>query len=134
MLQQVQHIIFDPGLLHLPIRDAIDADSADADLLPGGWNTHQFALLCPAKGIASDNLVVTAVEERGYVERVPDPRDGRAKIVRLTERGRQAAQAGNEIIEGIERAWAAALGPEDMDELRALLECLVSILRWQQGR
>jgi DNA-binding MarR family transcriptional regulator len=77
--------------------------------------------------------LVTAVEERGYVERVPDPRDGRAKIVRLTERGRQAAQVGSEIIESIEREWAASLGPEDMDELRSLLERLVGVLGRQQA-
>jgi DNA-binding MarR family transcriptional regulator len=79
------------------------------------------------------NYLVTALEERGYVERVPDPRDGRAKIVRLTERGQQAAQVGNEIIASIERAWAASLGPEDMDELRSLLQRLVGVLSRQQG-
>ncbi|HEU5379462.1 MAG TPA: MarR family transcriptional regulator [Ktedonobacteraceae bacterium] len=78
--------------------------------------------------------LVTAVEERGYVERVPDPSDGRAKIVRLTERGQQVAQAGSEIIAGIEREWAASLGPEDMEELRFLLQRLVSILGRQQAR
>ena len=31
--------------------------------------------------------VATDLEQRGYVERVPDPADGRAKIIRLTERG-----------------------------------------------
>ena len=30
---------------------------------------------------------VCDLEARGYVERVPDPADGRAKIIRLTERG-----------------------------------------------
>ena len=78
------------------------------------------------------NYLVTAVEEQGYVERVPDPRDGRAKIVRLTERGQQAALVGSEIIEGIEHAWAASLGTEDMEELRILLERLVGLLRRQQ--
>ena len=78
--------------------------------------------------------LVTAVEERGYVERVPDPRDGRAKIVRLTERGQQVAQVGSEIIASIEREWAASLGPEDMDELRSLLERLVGVLGQQQAR
>lgn len=77
--------------------------------------------------------LVTAVEERGYVERVPDPSDGRAKIVRLTERGQQVAQAGSEIIASIEREWAASLGPEDMEELRSLLQRLVSILGRQQA-
>ena len=80
------------------------------------------------------NYLVTTVEERGYVERVPDPRDGRAKIVRLTERGQQVAQVGSEIITSIEREWAAALSPEDMDELRSLLERLVGVLGRQQAR
>ena len=31
--------------------------------------------------------LVTYLAERGYVERVPDPSDGRAKLVRLTARG-----------------------------------------------
>ena len=75
------------------------------------------------------NYLVTAVEERGYVERVPDPSDGRAKIVRLTKRGQEAAQVGSDIIEGIEREWAASLGAEDMDELRSLLDRLVGIIR-----
>ena len=32
--------------------------------------------------------VASDLEQRGYVERVADPTDGRAKIIRLTERGR----------------------------------------------
>ena len=31
--------------------------------------------------------LVAYLEERGYLERVPDPDDGRAKIVRRTEKG-----------------------------------------------
>ena len=34
------------------------------------------------------------LERRGYVERVPDPDDGRVKIIRLTERGREAQAIG----------------------------------------
>ena len=78
------------------------------------------------------NYLVTTLEERGYVERVPDPLDGRARIVRLTERGQQAAEVGTEIIEGIEGEWAAALGSENMDELRTLLERLFGIAGQQQ--
>lgn len=74
------------------------------------------------------NYLVTSIEELGYVERLPDPGDGRAKIVRLTERGYQASQAGKEIIQGIEQAWAEKLGVRDMQELRSLLERLVSVV------
>src|SRR5438094_9336389 len=34
-------------------------------------------------------LLVDDLERRGYVRRVPDPEDGRAKVVRLTARGRR---------------------------------------------
>jgi DNA-binding PadR family transcriptional regulator len=33
--------------------------------------------------------LVAHLERHGYVERVPDPADGRAKLVRATERGRE---------------------------------------------
>ena len=72
------------------------------------------------------NYLVTSIEELGYVERVPDPEDGRAKIVRLTERGYQASQAGKEIIQSIEQKWAEKLGVRDMQELRSLLQRLGS--------
>jgi DNA-binding MarR family transcriptional regulator len=78
------------------------------------------------------NYLVTTLEERGYVERVPDPIDGRARIVRLTERGQQAAEVGREIIESIEGEWAISLGSENMNELRSLLERLVNIAVRQQ--
>lgn len=74
------------------------------------------------------NYLVNAMEEMGYVERVPDPTDGRAKIVRLTERGLQNQRAGSEIIFGIESEWAESFGEEDMAELRALLERLIVVI------
>jgi DNA-binding MarR family transcriptional regulator len=71
------------------------------------------------------NHLVTAMEACGYVERVPDPADGRGKLVRLTERGQQASRAGREIIHSLERKWADQLGERQMQELRTLLEQLV---------
>ena len=50
--------------------------------------------------------VTTDLEQRGYVERVPDPADGRAKIIRLTDRGHEAQTLGFELIAEIEREWA----------------------------
>src|SRR5579885_1126676 len=79
------------------------------------------------------NYLVTTLKERGYVERVPDPIDGRARIVRLTERGQQAAEVGREIIESIEGEWAISLGSENMDELRTFLERLINIAGRQQA-
>jgi DNA-binding MarR family transcriptional regulator len=68
--------------------------------------------------------LVDDLERLGYVERVPDPSDGRAKLVRLTERGTQVQQAARDLIAEIEHDWGALLGPRDFATLRKLLERL----------
>src|SRR5689334_18609513 len=52
------------------------------------------------------------LEDLGYVERVPDPDDGRVKIIRLTQRGREAQAIGRRLIDDIEREWAERYGQE----------------------
>ena len=68
--------------------------------------------------------VASDLEQRGYVERVPDPSDGRAKIIRLTERGRNAQAIGRGLIDDIEREWAERFGAERIDALREALEII----------
>lgn len=65
---------------------------------------------------------VDDLERLGYVERVRDPEDGRAKLVRLTERGVAAATEGARIIASIESEWAIRLGPRHSQALRLALE------------
>jgi DNA-binding MarR family transcriptional regulator len=69
--------------------------------------------------------VVVDLEGLGYVERMPDPVDGRAKIIRLTERGREAFAAATTIFADIERDWAERVGEERMATVREVLEELV---------
>src|SRR6266516_6241307 len=66
--------------------------------------------------------VTTDLEQMGYVERVPDPEDRRAKIIRLTERGRAAQTTGQRLIADMEGRWARRYGKARVAELRALLE------------
>jgi DNA-binding MarR family transcriptional regulator len=66
--------------------------------------------------------VTSDLEERGYVERVPDPSDGRAKIIRLTEKGRAAQALGRELITDIENEWAERFGADKVAALRDVLE------------
>jgi len=68
--------------------------------------------------------VVTDLERLGYAERVPDPSDGRAKIIRLTDRGREAQRVGFEAIGDLERRWAEQYGEE---RVRALKEVLIAV-------
>jgi DNA-binding MarR family transcriptional regulator len=66
------------------------------------------------------------LERRGYVERVPDPSDGRAKIIRLTARGRQAHAIGRGLIDEVEREWAERFGEERIAALREALEAITA--------
>jgi DNA-binding MarR family transcriptional regulator len=70
--------------------------------------------------------VTSDLEKLGYVERVPDPSDGRAKIIRLTARGRDAHAIGRGLIDGIEHDWADRFGSERVAALRDLLEEIAS--------
>lgn len=66
--------------------------------------------------------LVAYLERHGYVERVPDPRDRRARLVRATARGREVYAVAREVIAEIEREWTALLGAAKMRQLRELLE------------
>ncbi len=68
--------------------------------------------------------LVTDLEKKGYVERVEDPADGRAKLVRLTKKGRRHVRDAREIIGEIEEAYARRLGDKRLEKLRAILNDL----------
>jgi DNA-binding MarR family transcriptional regulator len=70
--------------------------------------------------------VTSDLEKRGYLERVPDPADGRAKIIQLTERGREAQTIGRGLIDDIEREWAERYGEERVAALREALEVVTA--------
>ena len=72
--------------------------------------------------------LVRYLERRGYVERRPDPRDGRAKIVLLTEAGQRFVEAVTERVAEMEVALAERMGRERMEDLAASLEELQVLL------
>jgi DNA-binding MarR family transcriptional regulator len=62
---------------------------------------------------------VQRLERTGFVERVPDPADGRAQLVRLTMEGREAVEA----IRAVGRRWMSeALMDWEADDRRRLTE------------
>lgn len=63
--------------------------------------------------------LVDELEGFGVVERVPDPRDKRGRVVRLTEHGRRAMLHGLSILIELERELEAEVGPEAWAQLRA---------------
>lgn len=91
----------------------------------GGTRSGELALRA---GITKQSMgeLVADLEEKGYVERVEDPVDRRARVVRLTEKGRRHVRDALEAIEEIEDAYARRLGPERLRALRAALVELTS--------
>jgi DNA-binding MarR family transcriptional regulator len=69
--------------------------------------------------------LVGYLEARGYVTRVPDPSDGRAKLVLPTPRGREAVAVAQELVPELEVRIAALLGSERVADLRADLEAIL---------
>lgn len=66
--------------------------------------------------------LVIHLERHGYVERVPDPADRRAKLVRSTDKGEELYAIARELVTEIEAEWTERLGEDRMRLLRELLE------------
>ena len=78
--------------------------------------------------------LVEYLEAAGYVERLPDPSDGRARLVHLTERGWKQIEDALDIIADMEAELAAAMRPGQLATLRRLLTSLGAIAaRWRYG-
>jgi DNA-binding MarR family transcriptional regulator len=74
----------------------------------------------------SINDLLSDLEKRGYLERTPDPTDGRARIVRFTERGWDLTQVLSDTSFATESEWARAIGEARFAEFRDTLRELVT--------
>src|ERR1700742_725020 len=59
---------------------------------------------------------VAALERHGYVTRVPDPVDARARVIELTPRGRQALRVMRSNALDLEKRWQQVLGGQRLAE------------------
>ena len=71
--------------------------------------------------------LVDKLERAGYVERLPDPTDGRARLVRMTARAEAALPIARTEEARIESEWEAHLGIDRMVQLREALKALREI-------
>ena len=69
--------------------------------------------------------LVDELEGLGYTLRTPDPHDRRAKLIMLTDSGRQCAAAGRDSVAALERDITATLGTRGHAQLRAMLLTLL---------
>lgn len=72
--------------------------------------------------------LVRYLEQGGYLERAPDPEDGRASIVRRTERGWEVERVARESIGAKVNEWRTRIGGQEFDQMLETLEDLVALV------
>jgi DNA-binding MarR family transcriptional regulator len=88
-----------------------------------GWEGSRTSEIARAQDVSKNAVgqLVTELENLGYVERVPDPRDGRAKIVRYTDQGVAMMTDALAIGERLNAEIAEMIGAKRLAELRSTL-------------
>ncbi|MBX7496345.1 MarR family transcriptional regulator [Qipengyuania sp. 6B39] len=66
--------------------------------------------------------IVDRLEETGWVERVADPADRRARLLHLTDKSREIVEPLRRIVDGLVADMAEGLSADERDTLAALLE------------
>ena len=71
--------------------------------------------LAVALGITKQGAaqLVDTLVERGYLRRQPDPRDGRAQLIVLTERGHACTQAAEQAASDVVKGWHDQIATAD---------------------
>ena len=109
------------------------------DVRPAAGNVFPFV---PPEGITVSGLAdlarvrkqtmaqaVDQLERSGYVERRPNPRDRRSRLVFLTDRGASVTPVTHAAAARVEERWANLTSPEQLEELRTSLLRLLTKLR-----
>jgi len=91
----------------------------------------RISTLAQRAGVSKQAMgqLVADLEERGFIQRAPDPEDKRATLILFTEMGWQFLQDAYQIKLEIEAEYTAVLTPEIMQILRQALEKLLEIER-----
>lgn len=93
---------------------------------PGGTRLTELAAASQVTKQTA-GFLVDQLEKAGYVRRVPDPNDGRARLVQLTAKAAAAVPVGAAEIARIESEWETHLGPRRMALMREALTGLREI-------
>lgn len=75
----------------------------------------------------SAGFLVDQLERAGYVERVPDPSDARARLVRMAPRGREIVALARGVEREVRAEWEAHLGVEEFAHLEQTMARLREI-------
>ena len=65
--------------------------------------------------------LIDQLERAGYVTRLPDPTDARARLVTLSDKGAEVCRRANAEVLRVETEWRKQLGDRAFDAMRAAL-------------
>jgi DNA-binding MarR family transcriptional regulator len=118
-------------------------DAAVAELAERGHEdvrpVHDFAMRAIAAGADSASELgrrlsitkqsaaktIAVLQERGYVTRDADPRDGRRKRLQVTALGFDVMRQGEEVFDELRDQWAQQIGAAELDRIEDHLTALV---------
>jgi DNA-binding MarR family transcriptional regulator len=85
--------------------------------------------LAARAGVTKQSMgeLVDQMETAGYIGRVADPADGRARLVRLTRQGRRAGELARKIVREVQAEWAERVGRARIRALEETLRAIVAI-------
>ena len=83
--------------------------------------------------LAACSELVNELQSLGYLERQPDPADGRAKLIFPTRRGRRLLDAAGERVAELEAEWRAHLPAGEFDRACRALDRLLQATEAGRG-
>jgi DNA-binding MarR family transcriptional regulator len=95
-----------------------------------GWDGMRLTELASKAelSLSATSELVNELESLGYLARVPDPRDGRAKLIVPTDRGHDALNAAGARVAEIEQHWGRLVGDDRFNDACYVLNELLGAL------
>ena len=97
-------------------------------VLPEGITLSELAELARVRKQTMAQAI-EQLERMGYVERRPNPRDRRSRLVFLTERGASVKPVPHATAARVEEHWAELTSREELEALRTSLMRLLTEVR-----
>jgi DNA-binding MarR family transcriptional regulator len=121
-MDRLRHKGYTVSAAHLALLPHLDLDGTRMNVLAGRMGITK-------QGI---NQLVTEMERHGYLTRIPDPADARARLVILTEKGFRGVKDGLATLKLKEAQLQAGLGFATLRDLKHTLARLVELLEEEQ--
>lgn len=113
------------------------ADAGFGDLRPAHFRLLRFPGIEGARPIdlaqrletskQAINPLLNELEDWGYVTRLPDPEDGRGRVIMLTSRGQALMASIRQRHAEIEGELAAQLGRDRFEDLKVALQTITAV-------